>query len=141
MNTEMELKSSTYYQSITGIKYIPKVIHYDICPLFKKGDIVSVKKHWFKQPEVKYAEEDIYDGSWIDWYGHKHKLCVNAKEYARKINISYDEETKEFYSDAKVIVSFKNGSTTLFKFKTDAEAMVFIDDLKTRCEECGNKLL
>ena len=140
MNTEMELKSSTYYQSITGIKYIPKVILYDIHPLLKKGDIVSVKKHWFKQPEVKYAEEDLYDGSWVDWNGHKHKLYANAKEYARKIYISYDEETKEFYSDAKVIVSFKKDSTT-FRFKTDAEAMVFIDDLKTKCEKCGNKLL
>jgi hypothetical protein len=140
MNTEMELKSSTYYQSITGIKYIPKVMHNEIHPLFKKGDIVSVKKHWFKQPEVKYAEEDLYDDSWIDREYHKHSLYVNAKAYARKIYISYDEETKEFYSDAKVIVSFKEDSTT-FKFKTDAEAMVFINDLKTKCEKCGNKLL
>ena len=140
MNTEMELKSSTYYQSITGIKYIPKVIHYDIHPLFKKGDIVSVKKHWFKQPEVKYAEEDLYDGSWIDWERRRHKLYINAKVYAANNYFSYDEETKEFYSDAKVIVSFKKDFTT-FKFKTDAEAMVFINDLKTKCEKCGNKLL
>jgi hypothetical protein len=143
MNIEQNLKSVSYYSSITGVKLIPKTI---VKPnkklIYKKGDFISGKKRWFKRNvEIKYAETDLYDGSWYDRDGSKHKNLLTPAQCALSEDLHYDEEKNEFYKKPIVKIEFVSSSAEKKLFDTDEEALLFVNELKLKCAKCNNELL
>lgn len=143
MNVEQNLKSASYYLSIVGVNFMPKKVVKPLKKLaYKKGDIIPGKKHWFrKNEEEKRAETDLYDDSWADWEGYMHKRLITPAQYAQREFLCYNESTNEFYSRPMVKIEFANGNTKNLSFDSDAEALLFIDDLKAKCAKCNNELL
>lgn len=128
---EIEYKSEAYYKSINSLSFTPVQI-VDVKVKHLKGELISRKKIFGITYGVKYATEDLYkiDGC----YG-----LYNKKEYARYYRLSIDKNGN-FIRRAKVHVGIPNNSTD-FRFDTDEEAIDFINNIKNKCQICGNRLM
>ena len=123
-----EIHSKKFYQSITEIVFeAVKEIPYK--KIAAKGSKETWKLFWLFPITFEIHKEDVYS------IGH-----LEYKE--SELNTS----PKYFLSDGKVmgmaIVKIYYGSqSTTYRFKTNEEALNFLDGVKKTCKECGNELL
>ena len=134
-----ELKSSEYYSHVTSLTFKPE---YELEPKkeVSKGDPIY-KTSWFKSVKVGEEEEDLYS-LWDMEFGSSH--YAHSPVPLRKL-ASRDAHRvvhgNKVYRQAVVKIGKKSGYTEDNWFNTNEEAIEFLEDVKSKCNQCGNKLL
>jgi len=131
----LSCKSKEYYKNITSIDVTPvKVRDCSKYLIHKKGDTI-VKRRFFRKPKVTTIVEDLYKFS-------DYTPCSAKKLVERHFTSTrYDEEKDFFYYPADVKISFSKKDSEHYKFDTDEELKIFVNDLMEKCRKCGNELL
>lgn len=124
-----EYKSVAYYQSITGLEFKPLEIK-EAKPKYLKGQVISKIRFFGHTFCEKIAEEDLYY-----FYGELYNKGKYASAYGLKINENGDLIYRA------VVNIYISGKCTSHYFMTNEEAIGFINEIKKKCSECGNKLL
>lgn len=138
---EVTLNSHTYYTEIKKI-FLKEKTTVDIKgPKYIKGDVISAKRPLFGKPINKYAETDLYETTYHDYDYRTHKGLVTADVLASQRGVYYDSSKKEFYRKAKVEITFRNDKTETYLFDETKDAFDFLEEIKEKCLQCGNKLL
>ena len=123
-----EIHSKKFYQSITEIVF-EAVKEVPFKKVATKGSKETWKLFWLFPITFETHKEDVYS--------------INYNDYTEsKLNKS----SIYFLSDGKVmrtaLVKIYYGShDTIYRFKTNQEALNFLDNVKKTCKECGNELL
>ena len=125
-----QLKSSEYYTGVIDVRFTPEVeIHIERTT--KKGDPIYEYHGFFGNKKVQVGEyQEDY-----------HSYCsgtLSSLESSRYHRIS---RNGRLYRQSKVTVTQKNGASDTIWFNTNDEAVSYLEDVKSKCSQCGNKLL
>jgi len=123
-----EIHSKKFYQSITEIVFeAVKEVPFE--KVATKGSKEIWKLFWLFPITLETHKQDVYS--------------INDSDYTES---QLNSSLTYFFSEGKImrraIVKIYCGSqNTTYKFKTNREALDFLDNVKKACKECGNELL
>jgi len=137
---EITLNSHTYYTEIKKVALTERKV-LNVEKKYKKGDLIKTKMRLFGKSIPQYAETDLYESCYYDYDGHTHKSLLKAETYAKNRGIHYDAMKDEFYKQAIVEITFRNDKSETHKFDETSDAVNFLETIKEKCSQCGNKLL
>jgi hypothetical protein len=135
-----QLKSSEYYTGIIDVSFIPES-EIPIELKARKGDPVYEYRGLFGNKRVQVGEyqEDKFSISDTEDY---HSYCCGETlgnlESSRYHRIVRDGK---LYRQAKVTATQKNGKSDTIWFNTNDDAINYLEEVKNKCSQCGNKLL
>lgn len=123
-----EIHSKKFYQSITQIVF-EAVKEVPFKKVATKGSKETWKLFWLFPITFETHKEDVYS--------------INHSDYTES---NLNSSSTYFLSEGKVmrraLVKIYYGSqNTTYRFKTNREALDFLDNVKKACKECGNELL
>ena len=134
-----QLKSSEYYTGVIDVRFTPEVeIPLEIT--VKKGDPIYEYRGFFGRKRVQVGEEqeNKFRISDPDDYHSYYSQTLSSLESKRYHRIA---RNGKLYRQSKVTVSQKNGASDTTWFNTNDEAVSYLEDVKSKCSQCGNKLL
>ena len=133
-----QLKSSEYYSSVVDVSFYPE---YELFPkkVASKGDPIYERHGFFGMKKIKVGEieadrYDFYDPAVYHSSSYNKTLAELGLEESRVVR------DNKLYRKAKVVVTTQKGSNSTW-FNTNEDAIEFLEDVKTKCGQCGNKLL
>lgn len=133
-----QLKSSEYYSSVVDVSFYPES-ELPVEKVASKGDPIYRDCGFLglKREKVGEVEEDLYD--YYDPYEystHRKKPLheLESREYHRVVR------NGKLYRNSKVEIVNKKGTNTTW-FDTNEDAAEFLEEVKVKCGQCGNKLL
>ena len=131
-----ELKSSEYYSNLIGLEFRPEY-QLPIEKRVSKGDPIY-ETVWFKRKKVGEEKEDLY--YFYDSEGDNHYSPLPLERFISRSAHRIVRDNK-LLRQAEVVITKKSGSTECRWFNTNEEAATFLEDVKSKCNQCGNKLL
>lgn len=133
-----QLKSSEYYTGVIDVRFTPEV-EIPMERTTKKGDPIYEYHGFFGNKKVQVGEYQ------------EDKFCLqDPEDYHSCIGTLSSLESKRYhriarngklYRQSKVTVAQKNGASDTTWFNTNDEAVCYLEDVKSKCSQCGNKLL
>jgi hypothetical protein len=133
-----QLKSSEYYSSVVDVSFYPE-FELPVKKVASKGDPIYRECGFLglKKEKVGEVDEDQYDyyepGEYISY--HKSTLSeLESRKYHRVVRDG------KLCRNARVEVVNKKGTDVTW-FDTNGDAVEFLEDVKVKCGQCGNKLL
>jgi hypothetical protein len=133
-----QLKSSEYYGSVIDISFYPE---YELYPrkVASKGDPIYERRGFLGIKKIKVGEIDA------DRYDFYDSAVYHSSNYNKTLDELGLEESRvvrdnKLYRKAKVVITTKKGTESSW-FNTNEDAIEFLEDVKTKCGQCGNKLL
>ena len=137
----IKVKGAAFYKSIKSISFEPIEKIEELKVAVPKGKWFFWKLFGLIPLIPKHAKEDLYKvvGDGVICRFQPIKKAHNL-EYAYHHSF-LNEKEKTVYDEAKVVIScldYRNDETKYFT--TNEEAKKYFDDVKNKCEECGNDL-
>lgn len=134
-----QLKSSEYYTGVIDVRFTPEV-EIPIERITKKGDPIYEYHGFFGNKKVQVGEyqEDKFCLKDPEDYHSYYSQTLSSLESNRYHRIA---RNGKLYRQSKVIVTQKNGASDTTWFNTNDEAVSYLEDVKSKCSQCGNKLL
>ena len=132
--SNFELEGDAKYKAIVRVSFSP-VTEVEMTKKYKKGDWRFWKWLWII-PLIPYkVRHDLYTAQ--NWYGLKSIKGVLEHPYNRFALFAVGD--KLFYR-GRVKIEYVNGRHDWKEFKSNEEAIKFVDSIKKRCIEVGNEL-
>lgn len=133
------LKSSEYYIGVIDVRFTPEV-EIPIERTTKKGDPIYEYHGFFGNKKVQvgeYQEDKFYLKDPEDY----HSYCSGTLSSLESNRYHRISRNGRLYRQSKVTVTQKNGASDTIWFNTNDEAVSYLEDVKSKCSQCGNKLL
>ena len=124
-----EMHSKKFYQSITEIVF-EAVKEVPFKKVATKGSKETWKLFWLFPITFNTYDEDVYS--------------IGHNEYTES---ELNESPTYFMSDGKIMkcaiakIYYSESKWTVYRFRTNNEALAFIDDINKKCKESGNEML
>ena len=136
---EQTLKSSEYYANVVNVSFVPEFELPELKKVVSKGDPIYERRGLFRRRMVEIGKED---NDRYDFHDPKHYYWGYWKTLEELADIGQHRIAKKgkIYRQSKVTVATKSGTDTNW-FNTNEDAMKFMEDVKSKCSSCGNKLL
>lgn len=132
---KQELKSSEYYSSVVDVSFTPS---YELFPRLehKKGDPIY-EVYWFRKKKV-----GEYDNNYYTLYDSEYGSVYTPRPIEELASTDYHRVVinGRVYRMARVCITTKSGGKSHW-FDTNEEASEYLEEIKTKCGQCGNKLL
>lgn len=137
VNKPQFLKSAEYYSQVIGVTFFPsyqvqatkEVSKGD--PIYQHCGFLGLKKK--KVGEEKESIFSVSDAVTNVYYATKSEI--------ERRNKSLFVDDDKVFKKAKVVINRKNNFDETYWFGTNLEANNFLEEVKNKCEQCGNKLL
>lgn len=134
-----QLKSSEYYTGVIDVRFTPEV-EIPIERTTKKGDPIYEYHGLFGNKKVQvgeYQEDKFYLKDPEDY----HSYCSGTLSSLESKRYHRIARNGKLYRQSKVTVTQNNGASDTTWFSTNDDAVSYLEDVKSKCSQCGNKLL
>ena len=135
-----QLKSSEYYTGIIDVSFIPES-EIPIELKAKKGDPIYEYRGLFGNKKVLVGEEQEDKFSISDPEDY-HSYCY-GETLNKIVKAGYNRMIRDgkLYRQARVKITQRNGNSETIWFNTNGDAANYLEEVKSKCSQCGNKLL